>query len=221
MSHIYPSNNDPVFDMSTAAIAAMEHALCAAIQKADFVSCEQIIEAWVTRLSLPTHSPDRLSAARTVAFADRQGLPHLFAPACLAYVIETPLSSDIWPTGAVVSTFCPNPDTPLTENQRVRLLLGYYSMQSDWIRLRTAPHIPSQCSTKCLSSWLFQWSLNDQLFSGQANIVNRVKRLREDLLSTGRGAMGQFMSGECWSAAIEELDEVLESVESGSSFFCV
>jgi len=220
MSYIYPSDIDPVFDMSTATIAAMENALYAAIQKEDYVGSEQIIEAWVARLSLPSHSPDRLNAARTIAFADYQRLPPLFAPACLAYVIETPLSSDTWPTGAVVSTFCPHPDVPLTENQRARLLLGYYAMQSDWIRLRNVPHIPSQCSTKCLSSWLFQWSLNDQQFPGQANIVNRVKRLREDLLSTGRGAMGQFMSGECWSAAVAELDEVLESIESGSSFFC-
>lgn len=221
MVHVHPSDVVPVVDMSTATFAAMEHILCVAMQNGDLVGGEQIIDAWVARLWLPAYSPNRLSAVRTVAFADHYGLPHLLAPACLAYVIDTPLSSDTWPTGAVVSTFCYDEIVPLTDNQRVRLLLGYYTMQSSWVHLRTAPHNPSQCSTRCLSSWLFQWSLNDHRFSGQADMVNRIKMLREDLLSTGRGAMGQFMTSECWNAALVELDEMLENIEAGSYFFCI
>jgi hypothetical protein len=208
-----------VIGESTDTFINMAHMLCVAIQRGDLGAREQIIRAWVTRLRLPMSSPYRLSAGRTIAFADSQGIPHLFGPACLAYVIETPLSTDTWPIGAVVSTFSYDPDVPLTDGQRVRLLLGYYELQTSWAELRTAPHTHNQCTAGCLASWLFQWSLIDRMFSGQANMVFRVEKLRGDLLSTGRGSMGQFMTSACWNTALMELDTMLERIYAGASFF--
>jgi hypothetical protein len=219
MSYFPPSAATAVIGESTATFATMAHNLLVSIQYGDQTAGEKIIRAWVARLTLPTSSPYRLSAGRTIAFADHQGIPDLFGPACLAYIIETPLSTDTWPIGAVVSTFSYDPDVPLTDSQRVRLLLGYYELQTSWVELRTVPHARNQCTAGCLASWLFQWSLIDRKYSGQANIVVRVEKLREDLLSIGRGSMGQFMTNACWNTALRELDAMLDDFKVGASFF--
>lgn len=221
MSYIPPSDVAVATSVSSAPFAAIEHMLRVAIQSGDFIFRDHIIKAWVARLSLHAYCPDRLSAVRTVIFADRVGLPNLLGPACLAYIIETPLSSDIWPTGAVVSTFHDDPDIPLTDRQRVRLLLGYYAIQNKWVQLRSVAHNPAKCSSSCLASWLFQWSLTDRRFSGQANMVIRVKKLRDDLLSTGSGAMSQFMTSSCRNAALMELDVMLVGIEAGAPFLYI
>jgi hypothetical protein len=203
-------------DTSTATFAVMEHVILRAIQSADTLTVDQTIQTWTSRLN--PSCLFRLSPAKTIIFADQHGLPQLLGPACLAFVLETPVTSYTWPTGATVSTFPPAPGVSLTDTHFVRLLLGYYAMQSDWIRLREGPHKPGQCSITCLTSWLTQWSLVDQMFPGQGNLVGRVMQLKNDMMSAGPSSVGQFMTSDCWNAAVAELDMTLESIQAGAPF---
>jgi hypothetical protein len=213
---VAPLDIDAGVDMYTAAFTVMERVLCHAIQANDIVTRDQVIQTWITRLH--PSCLFRLNLANTIIFAEQYGLTQLLGPACLAFVLETPLSSYTWPTGAIVSVFRIDTGVLLTDAHSVRLSLGYYAMQSNWVRLREAPHKHGQCTASCLTSWLFQWSLTDQILPGQGNMVARVMQLRDDLLSTGPYAVGQFMTSDCWNAALAELDTTLESIQAGTPF---
>jgi len=214
-----PPPNVSLLNLSTARPADIEQLLTYAVETNNTLHRDQIVQSWVARLRLPPSSPHRLSPVRGILFGDHYGLNGLLGPACLAYILETPLVSDALPTSTVVSTVRHETDRSLKDRHRVRLLLGYYAMQTAWMKLRTSPHRADSCSENCLASWLHRWSAADSAFPDQGNVLKRIHKIREELVKESAPlSMEDNMTTSCWRAAFAELVTASDEIQAGHPF---
>jgi hypothetical protein len=210
--------SDATCKLNTIPQAAIERMLADAIQHNNTPFLNQLIEAWVCRLSLPSSSPYRLSAIRAVKFADTHAIPALLGPACLMIVMETPQISLTSTTGATVSAF---PSIQLNAHQRIRLTLGFCVMETQWVQLRSSPHKAVICSQRCLTSWHHKWADINQARRGSRNVMKRIGDLMDELAKDGSKCLKNVMAGECWNAAVCEVKIVMRDIQAGGPFIRV